>query len=171
MVFALNAWIILSAACMGLATAALLHAATRYYSLNLPLKLVLVGLAAASPLAEIGMELGNVSVVASALCVLSVASPDNLNLWIRAAAVVVALLLKPHIALWIVIACLFTFTIRERALVWRLGVLITGFSVLFTAWGIVHHSLWTQFSGYRAIVLSELSSGSMSPGNCDVIPL
>jgi hypothetical protein len=171
MVKAIYVWCVFSAVCMGLAALTLLRAASRLYQLNLPLRLVLVGLIAASPLLEIGLELANVSVVSAALSIVAVALPRKTNPWIRALPLVIALFLKPHIALWICIALLFASWAEDRKVLWCTATITGALLALFGVWGLVEHFVLTQFSSYRQIVFTELSSGSMSAGNTDVMEI
>ena len=171
MVPALCFWIVLSGVLMALATASLARAAGRVFGVPILLRLLIVGLIACSPLVSLGLELGNVSVAVVALCILAVTSKPTSSAWPAAIGLAAALILKPHIAFWAVLSLLFARTFADRRLLTK-TVVITAVALTLIVLGMLYDgTLVSQITSYRAIVLSELSNGSMSPGNRDLMEI
>ncbi len=171
MVPAICIWIAMSGILMGLATAALARSGHRVFGLPVLLRLLIVGVVAASPLLSLGMELGNVSVAVVGLCILALTSGPESNGWLPATGLAVAVILKPHIAFWAVLALLLSRAPADRRiLVKTVGITVAALA-LITLWMVHDYSLMPLMAGYRAIVTSELSSGSMSPGNRDLMEI
>jgi hypothetical protein len=170
MVAAVQVWIALSAICLALGTASLAHSMERVFNLKLPLRILVIGLVAASPLVSTALELGNVSIVTVALCFFAVASPQETSTWLRALGLVVALLLKPHIAIWVLISLIFSRVPTDRIMLRRAVYFGAGLAALMIA-ASLYSPVVPQFAHYNAMLHSELSSGSMSPGNRDLMEL
>ncbi len=170
MVVAVRAWIVFSAACLAFSTAALANAMKRVFHLELPLRFLAIGLIAASPLVDTALELGNVSIVTVALCIFAIASPLETSTWLRALGLVIALLLKPHIAIWVLLSLIFSRLPADRIMLRRVFSLGAGLAALMIAWSFFFPII-PQFAHYFSMLHTELSSGSMSPGNRDLMEL
>ncbi len=165
MVPAICVWIALCALLMMCAVWALTDRAAKDYNLSWPWRLALVGLAAADPLISFGLEVGNVSIAVAALCILSVAPAGRRGLWMRAAALTLAMLLKPHIAFWIVLALLVMRCPAGRMLAWR-ACLLTALSLLVV---VLIPGSRMQFASYLRMLAAETGTGSMSKRNHELI--
>ncbi len=170
MVAAIKIWIVLSAICLACGTAALAHAMKRAFNLGLPFRILAIGLIAASPLVELALELGNVSIVTVALCFIAIASPQETSTWLRALGLVIALILKPHIALWVVLSLIFSRLPADRIMLRRVVGLGVGLAALMLVLSFFVPII-PQFAHYNSMLHSELSNGSMSPGNRDLMEL
>lgn len=163
MVPATYLWILLSALAIASAIALLARAGGETLELGRPWRIALIVLAAVSPLVSAGLELGNVSVLVSALCIFAAIIPAKFNLWLPAAGLTTALFLKPHIAVWVFIALAFLQTGRKIAI--RTCGLCAGVAIAMGLWMATQHMLFTQIESYRRVLASELSSGSMAIGS------
>jgi hypothetical protein len=171
MVPALCLWIVLSGILMALATASLARSAGRVFGVPILLRLLIVGVVACSPLVSLGLELGNVSVAVVALCILAVTSKPERSAWPAAIGLSAALILKPHIAFWAVLSLLFARTSADRKLLKQTAAITAAALSLIVLGMLYDGTLGSQIASYRAIVLSELSNGSMSPGNRDLMEI
>ena len=121
MVGAVYVWLIVASLASALATSCLVRAAELSFQMSLPWRALLIAFAAASPLASFSLEMGNVSAVVAAFCIAAVAMPmgrsSSLNL--RALALCLGLLLKPHLAIWFVVALLVSQVRKDRAVAAR----------------------------------------------------
>ncbi len=164
-------WIVASGLLLALATAALARSAARVFALPLPYRLAIVGLVMGSPLVSLGLELGNVSVVVVALCILALTATPQSSAWLPAIGLVAALILKPHIAFWAVLAILLSRSSFDRDLLKKTAQLTSATLGIMLAWMLQQHILLSQTASYRAMVLAELSNGSMAPGNRDLMEI
>ena len=171
MVGAVYVWLIVASLAWAFATYSLVRAAEASFHISLPWRTLLIAFAAASPLASFSLEMGNVSAVVAALCIAAVAMPrqrwSSLNL--RALALCLGLLLKPHLAIWFVVALLISQARKDRAI----GARALGFFVLaclaVVSWMGAHHILFAQVESYRAMVAAETHGGSMAASNDEFI--
>ena len=164
---AVYVWVLLSGVALAGAAAGLARFAGEAFGLGRPWRLMLVVAVAASPLAGFGLKLGNVSVVAASLCILAVAAPAAGRLWPRALGLAVALMLKPHMALWVVVALLLVRSGRPLArqacgFAAVLAAVLYGYAVSRVGWG-------AEFGGYFAMLHSETAGGSMRAGNHELM--
>ncbi len=169
MVPAVYLWMALNGVALALAIFLLASAAGDLFLLALPWRLALIALFASSPSLSFSLEMGNVSAIVAALSicavVLSATRPRFRTLAI--AALVVALLLKPHLALWVVVALLFRPEGRKLGIA-SLG-LFTTVVLCLGLWMAAHHQLGPELASYRAIVQTEIAGGSMAPTNRELI--
>jgi|GEM_PF-5334400 len=169
MVPAIYAWIAISTAMIAAAAASLARTAGETFGLSRPWRLALIALFAATPLLSFGIEMGNVSVMVAALCIFAVVPPPVASLWPRATALSLALLLKPHMALWVLLALVLLPQRRGRAIAWR-AIAITFCAVCCIALVMAAtHQLMPQVSSYIAMVHAETSGGSMDPASREII--
>ena len=130
---------------------------------------MLIALSAAFPLSGFGLEMGNVSVVVSALAILAVTAPAQSKRWPRALGLGIALLLKPHLAIWVVVALVLMDNGWRRKLALQaagIAATLTIASCLILA---ARGQLGLQIAGYRAMLHSELAAGSMKAGNHELL--
>jgi hypothetical protein len=166
MVPAIYLWMAITGIALAAAAYALTQAAGEIYGLGRPWRFALIALFAASPLLSFGVEMCNVSPLVGSLCILAVTK--RAHLW-SALALGLALLLKPHITIWVVFALLVTRVRRDRALAYGGLAVATAASLLVAAWMAAHHTLTADLLAYRGIVHSEIASGSMSPSNHELV--
>ncbi len=170
---------ILGALLLAAAILALTRYAARQFSLGPVWRLAIPGLCAAAPLVAFGMDMGNVSLPASALCFLAFVRRDEGALrssrtlrWAPAAALAIAFLLKPHLALWVGLAMALLPERVGRAVVLRSLVLVTCFTALTAGVMAATGTLSMQTQAYREMLRSEIGSGaSMSAANHDLLPV
>ena len=179
MTAACYAMTILSGALLGVAIFALLRYAANRFDVGPVWRAAIAGLCAGTPLVAFGMDMANVSLMASALCFLAFVwrFSDSLRSrrgtrWIPAAALAIAFLLKPHLAIWVGLAMALLPERGGRAVAARALTLITGFSVLTSATMVATRTLLLQTHGYLAMLAEETSSGaSMSAASHEVLPV
>ncbi len=171
MVPAIFVWMALSGVALALAAFLLASAAGDLFQLALPWRLALIALFAASPLLSFSLEMGNVSAIAAALCIaaviLSQTSPR-----VRAVppvALAAALLLKPHLAVWVVLAFLISRRRESRRLAGASLTLFLLALLTISLWMAAHHQLAPEIAAYRAMVQQEIAGGSMDPTNIETI--
>ncbi len=171
MVQAIYLWMALSGILLAAAVFLLTRAAEQLFRLALSWRLALIALFAASPLLSFSLEMGNVSAVVAALLiaavVLSHTSPQFKTL--PPVAVALALLLKPHLALWVVLAFLVSRHTQGRRLAVSSATLFLGSVLCIGLWMAAHHQLSPEINSYRAMVHQEISGGSMDPANHELV--
>jgi hypothetical protein len=171
--------IVLSAALLGGAVAELMRYAANNLPMSLPWRMAIAALCACGPLVGFGMDLGNVSVAASALCVLAFVRRNSEPPWIAARwrwmpsiALAAALILKPHLALWAAIAMLLLPERATRNMVLRSLALVAGFSALVAAALAAVGMLGMETHAYLAMLTTETSgASSMSATSREVLPV
>lgn len=192
MVPAAYVWIAFSGLTMAAAIWMMLRASDEVFGLSLGWRVLIVALCGASPLLGFGLAIGNVSVVVSAFCIGVVyrfGAGDRLRqgiwsdaaawarpkwqVWGAAIALSVALLLKPHLAVWVLMALLAGAIGRdgraERRIALRALCVCVAAAAVF--WSSAGHMLGTQMRSYRTIVLSETNDGSMAATNRELLPV
>ncbi len=169
MVPAVYLWMALNGVGLALAIFLLASAAGDLFHLSLPWRLALIALFAASPSLSFSLEMGNVSAIVAALSisavVLAATQPRLRTLAIL--ALVVALLLKPHLALWVIVALLFRPESRNVAIA-SLG-FFAAVVLCIGLWMAAHHQLAPELASYRTMVQLEVAGGSMAPTNRELI--
>lgn len=170
---------ILSGALMVVAVAALMRYAANNFGMGPVWRMALAILCASFPLVGFGMNLGNVSVAASAFCFLAFVWRDRESSWIQGgsrwlpgAALAAAFVLKPHLALWVGIGMLLLPERAARAVVVRAGALVAGFTALTAGVMAAMGTLGLQTHAYLAELSAESSTGaSMSATSREVLPV
>jgi Glycosyltransferase family 87 len=94
---------------------------------------------ACCPLFSFALSMGNVSVAASALCILSFVRRKHGTGWLYGALLAVAVLLKPHLAIWMLTGMLLLPERAARAVAARAAVIAGGFAIPGDG-GIVHRA-------------------------------
>ena len=169
MALAIYVWMALTVVALVDATWSMASLAERELNLSRPWRLLLAALVAASPLVSFGLQLGNVSMMASALCIMAVMAPAGRHLNWRAAALTLSLLLKPHIALWLLVAMLVSRNRADRALVLR-SVAWFAVAVSLILVSTFVHPYGPQLRDYTHMVTSEILTGCLNPRNHELLP-
>jgi hypothetical protein len=166
MVAAVYIWAAFSALMLAGAVASLARTAGETFQANRIWRLVIVALAAASPAASFALLVSNVSMVVFALCVFAVSATQDENRsdgnrWWGAVELALALLLKPHLAVWIAFALLVMREREGRILALR-GTVLAGFiALLITVWLVLNPGMAAQMPHYLAVVRAEFAGGSL----------
>ncbi len=171
--------IILSGLSMAVAVAALMRYAANSFGMGPLWRVLIAVLAASGPLLSFGIDLGNVSVAASALCFLAFLRRESEPPWIHrglrwlpGAALAIAFLLKPHLALWAGIGMLLLPERAARAVVMRAGALVASFTALTVGAMAAAGTLGLQTHAYLTMLSAEASSGaSMSATSRTPLPV
>ena len=171
MVTAVYVWMALGAAALVGAIWSLGSAAERTFGLSRPWRLAILVAVAASPLTSFGLQIGNVSVVAGCLCIMAVATGETTHPNWRAAALTVSILLKPHVALCLMVGMLFSRNRSDRALVFRTGAFFVVLLLLYCLWGYTMLPFGMQFRDYAAMVHSEIATGCLNPRSREFLNL
>jgi hypothetical protein len=165
MIPAAYVWGCLSYLVAALTALRLARYAQRRYGLGLGWRLAIIALIAASPLLNFGLELGNLSLVAACLCIFAVTASPEEGLWRPAIALALALLLKPHLAFWVVLALFVSSRgpaqTRERALAWKASLLFVLPVLAMTVYLAVRHQLFPLLASYADMLHQENVGGSM----------
>jgi hypothetical protein len=171
MVQAVYLWIAICGVLLALAAFTLTRAASEMFLLGRTWRFALIALFAASPLLSFGLEMCNVSPVVAALCIIAVARRDRGAgfLTLNAAALCLGLLLKPHLAIWVVAALLLSRIRADRSLALRGLALFAGAMLATAGWLAIHHQLLPEIASYRNMVGLEMSGGSMGATNYELI--
>lgn len=169
MVPAVYLWMVLSTIALVAAMWAMTSLMEREFALGRFWRLLLIALVAASPLVSFGLQIGNVSVMASALCILALMAPTGTHPNWRAVALTVSLLLKPHIALWLLVAMFFSRNRSDRALVWRTAA-FSAATITIILLSTLAHPFGAQLGDYTHMVTSEIATGCLNPRNHELLP-
>ena len=147
------------------AVCAVLRYGEETFGLTLGWKAVIVAMFAMAPLLAFGLSVGNPSIPAAALCMLAFVRRSRGWVWGSAIALGLALLLKPHLALWMLVAMALLPERRGRAVAWRGAVVAFvagGLALLAVAGG--HAGM--QMTGCLHMVRAEVApGGSMNVGS------
>jgi hypothetical protein len=170
---------ILSGVLLAIAMAALMRYAALNFDLGPFWRIAIAGLFACGPLLNFGMNMGNVSLAASALCFIAFLWRDGGprwiqpgRLWVPATALAIALLLKPHLGLWVGVGMFLLPERRARAVVVRAAALTAGFAVLTTVAMAAMGTLRLETHSYLAMLSVETSSGaSMNSTSREALPV
>ena len=170
MVSAAYVWMGLSAMFVVWGVVILCMVARDFFGLPVGWRMAVIALCAAGPLLSFGLELANGSLVVTTLCFAAALAPSRLSTWQAATALAIAILLKPHLAVWMLIALLVSGdAVREKgsAVALRAIALCAGVAAATAAWLASQHMLGAQIDSYRTILWAETHRGSMSPAARD----
>ena len=170
---------ILSGTLMAVAVTALMRYSANNFGMGSVWRMAIAILCASLPLIGFGMNLGNVSVAASAFCILAFVWRDIDSPWIQrglrwvpGAALAAAFVLKPHLGFWVGLGMLLLPERAARAVVVRAGALVAGFTALTAAVMAAVGTLGLQTHAYLAMLSAEASTGSsMSATSRTVLPV
>ena len=170
---------ILSGLLLALGIAALMRYAALNFSLGPVWRIAIAGLVAGGPLLSFGMDMGNVSLAVAAFCFLAFVGRNGARGWIRfnspwlpAAALAIALLLKPHLGFWTGAGMFFLPERRARAVVMRAIALAAGFVLIAAAAMAATGTLGLQMHSYVTMLSAETSAGaSMNATSREALPM
>lgn len=161
MVAAIQVWMVLSALLLIAAATALMRYAADEFALPLWGRALIALLFSLSQLTGVALALGNVSVAVSALSILVFARRNKQSPWVSGALLAGALLLKPHLAVWIAAGLLLVAEPTGRRIVLRAVALAAVFCAAVSIWLGLTGTLVLQARSYVAILGAE-SAGSAS---------
>ena len=176
MVHAAYATTIVSALLFALAVAALLRYSGDHFSLpsgwlGVGWKAALVAVCAAGPLLAFALSLGNVSVASASLSILAFVRRAQGSAWGPGVALALALLLKPHLALWMLLGMLLLPERRARAVATR-ATLTAAAAGLIAAVALAQGQLVMQSHAFVTIVRAEMApGGSMNLSSREALPV
>ena len=170
MVIAVYLWMALSTVALLFAVWSLADLAQRSFGLGRIWRLVLLALIAASPSVSFVLQIGNVSVVAAALSIIAVAGGERVSPTWRVVALTVSMLLKPHIAFWLLLAMLLSHRRDDRSLAVRTSVVVAVSLIVICGCFAILMPAGLQLHDYTAMVSSEIATGSMNPRNHELLP-
>lgn len=162
---------IVSALLFAFAVAGLLQSARDHFALTLPWRAVIAILCTVGPLLAFALSVGNLSVAASALCLLAFVRRLKAPGWIPIALLAMALLLKPHLAIWMAIAFVFSPQRRPR----QVALAASGTAIvvgLGAGFALARAGLLMQIRAFFAMVQTETAAGgSMSVSSHELLPV
>ena len=124
------------------------------------------------PLFSFALSMANVSIAASALCIIAFLRRRDGSSWLYGALLASAVLLKPHLAIWMLTGLFLMPEQSARKVGVRAAILSGGFAALTAIALLRAGNLGVQLRGFSAILRSETASGSsMNPGNHEIIPI
>jgi hypothetical protein len=168
---AVYAVVIGSAALFAIAVVVLLRKAAED-SCPLAGRAAIAVLCACCPLFGFALSMANVSIAASALCILAFVRRKHGSPWLYATLLALAVLLKPHLAIWMLTGMLLLPERAARTVAIRAAILAGSFTALVVALLAACHTLGMQLHGFAAILRAETASGSsMSTSSREVIPI
>lgn len=170
MVMAARLSLVLSGVAMAVGLFAMLGAARREFGVTLPWQIAMVCLAAAAPQLSLGLGIGNVSVAVSGLCLYAVFARDE-HRWLAVLALALGMLLKPHLAFWVVVGMFVGSDAAKRRVAVRAAVLSFVLGGLACLWIAKTGSLAGEFASYARMVHAEFNSGSNDPTKHDLMPV
>ena len=161
-------WLWCIAGCVAIAAAfsALAQAAGDEFGLRRRSRFALILIAVVCPLFSFAAITQNVSLMAIALSLLVVTSRDRI--WLRSIALALALLLKPHVALWPTLALLLQKRDSRRVAIQAI-LLSAAVAIASVLWLALNHQLAPQMASYAAGIRDEVSFGSMNPTRQDMM--
>jgi hypothetical protein len=154
------AWMTLSCLLWTAAVTILARAAHRDFHAGATGQLLVIALCAIYPLTPFAMEMGNCSLIVSALSIIALMGQGRP--WTRWASLGVALLLKPHLALWALVALLLSSGTRGRSearrAVYAAAAIAAATTISLASRGL----LVSEWRSYFAMLRFETGTGSMS---------
>ena len=171
MVPAVYSVVVVSAAIFGIAVTALLRSAAKD-SIPLAGRAAIAVLCACSPLFSFALSMGNVSVVSSALCILCFVRRKHGSGWFYGMLLAIAVLLKPHLAIWMLAGMLFLPERASRGVAIKAVAMAGSFAALVVAGLAASGNLLLEARGFASILGAETSSGSsMNASSHEAIPI
>jgi Glycosyltransferase family 87 len=165
---AVKLWAFAGCVAFSIALSALAQTAGEEFALGRGGRFLLIFFAVAYPVFTYATITQNVSLMASALALLAITGDDRT--WLRSAGLAVALLLKPHLAIWPALSLLLLPEKNGRRVAAQAVLICFAVIALGGLWMAFDHQLVLQMQSYLAALRAEVGSGSMSPTQRDVIP-
>ncbi len=171
MVPAVYLWMALSTLALAAAAYALAVLTGEVFGLSRGWRLALIAVFAASPLISFGLEMCNVSPLVAALCMIAVvvAGRSSRLTGIAALCLSLGLLLKPHLAVWVLLGLLISRSRVDRRVAVAAGTISAAATLALGMWMAAHHLLRPDVTSYAHMVGVELSGGSMAPNNHELM--
>ena len=170
MVAAIYTFMALSGLAMAGAAVVLARSGWESFGLTRIWRFVLIGLVVAAPLVSFGLEVGNVSVLVAASCIYAVAASRDSSSWWCAAALSLSLLLKPHLALWVLLALVLTPNYRSRIVAFQTCAVTAASIGLIALWLASCGQLELQTASYVHMVREEVArGGSMNAASHEIL--
>ncbi len=170
---AAQVWFALSLLVYACALAAVLAAARRR-GLALPWRIALLVGALIHPYIAYALNVGNASVLCASLAICAWMTLERVPLgsWVAPAALLTcAVLLKPHLALWVILALLLFAGSSARTASLAAVAFSSTVSLISAVFLASRGTFQTTYSSYAAILAAEQGSGSMSPASRELLPL
>lgn len=170
---------ILTGVLLACAVAALMYYGAKHFSLEVGWRVVIGALCVSGPLLGFAMAMGNVSAAACALCILAFVFRDTASVrlgrvraWVPTVALMLAVLLKPHLAVWCGVGMLFLPERAARSVVIRAAALTAAFALLTAAVLAASGQFGMQTLSYLSVLSVENSGGaSMSAASREALPV
>ncbi|HKO20132.1 MAG TPA: glycosyltransferase 87 family protein [Acidobacteriaceae bacterium] len=170
--------ILVTGALLACAVAALMYYSAKYFKLELVWRIIIAVLCVSGPLLGFAMNMGNVSAAVCALCVLAFAMREKVSKrsrvrrWMPGIALAIAVLLKPHLAVWCAFGMLLLPERAARVVVIRAAALSGVFAVLTAAALAAFSKLGLQTLSYVSMLAAENAAGaSMSAASREPLPV
>jgi hypothetical protein len=142
----------------------LMHYAAEEFGLRMPSRLLLAGAFVVSPYLLAAVICGNLCIPATCLAICAFTRRKARSPWLPALALALAAALKPHLAIWAILAMLLLPGRASRRVAVRSLVVLAGLALATILVLAATHQLALQVHGYRAVLASEMSGdASMSP--------
>jgi hypothetical protein len=171
MVAASQVWLMFSALLLIAAAVSLMRYGAEEFALPLWGRALIAVLFSVSPLTVGALALGNVSIAASAFSILAFTCRWR-SAWACGALLAVALLLKPHLVVWIVLGLLLLGEPAGRRIVLRAAALAASFCVVVAAWLALAGTLVLQAHSFLGILAVESAGGaSMNASSMQPLPV
>ena len=161
------------------AVAALMYYGAKHFSMDVGWRVVMGALCGSGPLLGFAMNMGNVSAAACALCILAFVFRESASeglsrarAWGPSLALALALLLKPHLAVWCGLGMLLLPERAGRKIVMRSIALTVAFTALTATVLVASGQFGMQTRSYIATLSAENSGGaSMSSASREALPV
>ena len=164
--------VLLSSVLFAVAVAALLRYSTEMFSLPLGAKAAITALCASSPLLSFALSMGNLSVIAAALVILCFVRREHGSIWLNGSLLAIAVLLKPHLSVWMLLGMWLIPERASRAIAARAASVIGIFALVVAGGLAVTGTLKLQMGGFASILHAETSAGfSMNPSSREILPI
>jgi hypothetical protein len=168
MAAAVYVWFFISAISLVVAIWAMADTAERSFGLNRWWRLLLIVLTAAAPIVSFGLEVNNVCVASAALCIIAVMyAEDRPSPWL-ALMFAASMLLKPHMALCLLLGMILSRNRIDRSLALRSLAWFAG-ALALVALLFFHRQLGLQLAGYTVMVQSEIATGCLNPYHHELV--
>lgn len=159
-------------AILAVALVVLMRYAGEQFRLGTTSRLLLAVAFISSPYLLAATILGNLCIPASCLAICAFAQRRARWPWLPALALALAAALKPHIAIWVIVAMLVLPEPASRRVVARSLAALAALALVTLLVLVATHQFGLQVHGYRAILTSEMSGdASMSPATHEISAL